>query len=78
MRRGTADLLVFWGTLLGLVRSALASGTLFALALLSLALMAIYSPVLKRHGLAGNLTVALVAGFPLMYEPSRWAPGGSA
>lgn len=67
VRRGSADLLVLWGALVGLVSAALVSGTLFALALASLALMAAYSPVLKRRGLAGNVTVAAVAGFPLMY-----------
>ena len=67
IRRGSADLLVFWGALLGLGAAALAGGTMFALACGALALMAAYSPFLKRRGLAGNLTVALVAGFPLMY-----------
>lgn len=67
VRRGTADLLVFWGTLLGLASAALVGGVLCALALVALALMGVYSPVLKRRGLAGNFTVAAVAGFPLMY-----------
>lgn len=67
VRRGPADLLVFWGALGGLGSAALVSGTVFALACGALALMAAYSPLLKRRGLAGNLTVALVAGFPLMY-----------
>src|SRR4029077_1912425 len=45
----------------------LVSGTLFGLAVVALVLMAAYSPVLKRSGLAGNVTVAVVAGFPLAY-----------
>jgi 4-hydroxybenzoate polyprenyltransferase len=67
VRRGTADLLVLWGTLVGLAGAALVSGTLVALAALCLVLMGAYSPVLKRWGLPGNLTVAAVAGFPLVY-----------
>jgi geranylgeranylglycerol-phosphate geranylgeranyltransferase len=67
LRRGTADLLVFWGTLVGVTSAALVNGTVFALALVCLVLMAAYSPVLKRRGLPGNLTVAAVAGFPLVY-----------
>ncbi|HEX4561965.1 MAG TPA: geranylgeranylglycerol-phosphate geranylgeranyltransferase [Gemmatimonadales bacterium] len=67
VRRGIADLLVWWGACLGLAGAALVSGTLFALAFVSLAVMTAYSPVLKRRGLAGNFTVAAVAGFPLMF-----------
>ena len=65
--RGTADLLVLWGTLLGLGSAALVSGTLLGLAVVALGVMAVYSPVLKRAGLRGNVTVAVVAGFPLAY-----------
>src|SRR4029077_12404751 len=67
VRRGTADLLVLWGVLVGLGSAALVSGTVFGLAVVALFLMAAYSPVLKRSGLPGNLTVAAVAGFPLAY-----------
>src|SRR5438034_687564 len=35
--------------------------------LAALAIMFLYSPVLKRRGLAGNFAVALVAGLPLWY-----------
>jgi geranylgeranylglycerol-phosphate geranylgeranyltransferase len=63
--------------LLGLGGSALVSGTLFALASVSLVLMAAYSPVLKRRGLVGNLTVAVVAGFPLMYGALAAGHGGA-
>lgn len=65
--RGTADLVALWGTLVGLASAALVSGTLFALAVVALIVMAAYSPVLKRSGFRGNLTVAVVAGFPLAY-----------
>jgi 4-hydroxybenzoate polyprenyltransferase len=58
---------VLWGAGLGLATAALVGGMLVALALVSLALMAAYSPVLKRFGVAGNFTVAAVAGFPLMF-----------
>jgi len=67
LARGTADLCVFWGVLVGLLCAALVGGALTALGALALVLMALYSPVLKRRGLAGNVTVALVAGFPLAY-----------
>jgi geranylgeranylglycerol-phosphate geranylgeranyltransferase len=77
VRRGTADMLVLWGALLGLSTAALVGGTLFALALVALALMAAYSPVLKRRGLAGNITVAAVAGFPLMYGALAVHHGGA-
>lgn len=65
--RGTADLCVLWGTLVGLGGAALVSGTMAALALVALGVMAAYSPLLKRRGIAGNAAVALVAGFPLAY-----------
>jgi len=67
LSRGTADLCVLWGILVGVGCAALVGGALTGLALLSLALMAAYSPLLKRRGLVGNLTVALVAGFPIAY-----------
>ena len=67
LSRGVADLCVLWGSLVGLAGAALVDGTLVLFALVALILMALYSPVLKRRGLPGNLTVALVAGFPLAY-----------
>ena len=65
--RGAADLAVLWGVLVGVGAAALVDGTLAALAGISLVLMAAYSPILKRWGFAGNVTVAAVAGFPLAY-----------
>src|SRR6267378_4493626 len=52
LSRGTADLCVVGGTLVGLG---------------ALAVMLVYSPLLKRRGVAGNIAVALVAGLPLEY-----------
>jgi len=77
MRRGTADLLVLWGALVGLGSAALVDGTVFGFAVVALTLMAAYSPTLKRWGLAGNLTVAAVAGFPLMYGALAVGQGGA-
>jgi len=65
--RGTAELCVVGGTLVGLAGATLVSGTALLVGLAALAVMIAYSPLLKRHGLAGNVAVALVAGLPLMY-----------
>jgi 4-hydroxybenzoate polyprenyltransferase len=65
--RGAADLLVLWGSLLGLGAAALVNGLAVLAALAALGVMAIYSPILKRRGLPGNVAVALVAGFPLAF-----------
>ena len=67
MPRGTADLCVVVGTLGGVAAAALVSGTAVLVALGALAVLIVYSPVLKRRGLPGNVAVALVAGLPLMY-----------
>ena len=67
LSRGTADLCVVGGTLFGLGAAALVSGAAVLVGLATLAVMFLYSPVLKRRGLAGNLAVALVAGLPLWY-----------
>ena len=67
LSRGTADLCVVGGTLLGLGAAALVSGAAVLVGLAALAIMFLYSPVLKRRGLAGNFAVALVAGLPLWY-----------
>jgi geranylgeranylglycerol-phosphate geranylgeranyltransferase len=65
--RGTADLCVVAGALGGAAAAALVSGTALAVGLAALGVMIVYSPVLKRRGLPGNLAVALVAGLPLQY-----------
>ncbi len=67
LARGTADLSVAGGTLLGFGAAALVSGTAVLVGGAALGLMAAYSPVLKRRGFPGNVAVALVAGLPLMY-----------
>ncbi len=67
LARGTADLCVAGGTLLGLGAAALVSGTAVFVGGAALAVMAVYSPVLKRWGFPGNIAVALIAGLPLMY-----------
>lgn len=67
LARGTADLCVAGGTLLGVGAAALVSGTALLVGLGALVVMAAYSPLLKRWGLPGNVAVALVAGLPLLY-----------
>ncbi len=67
MRRGAAHLLVFWGVLVGLGASALAGGPAVIAALVALVVMALYAPVLKTRGVAGNIAVGVVAGFPLCF-----------
>lgn len=65
--RGLADLIVFAGTMLGIAFAALVSGRLVLAALAALAVMLIYSPLLKPRPLVGNIAVALVAGSPPFY-----------
>lgn len=65
--RDRANLLIWLGTLVSLGGAALAGGWQVAAAVVVLGLMLGYSPRLKRLGLIGNLTVAVVAGFPLAY-----------
>jgi geranylgeranylglycerol-phosphate geranylgeranyltransferase len=65
--RGTADLCVVGGSLVGLTAAAFVNGTAVLVGAAALVVMMLYSPVLKRRGLPGNVAVALVAGLPLMY-----------
>jgi len=67
--RGTADLCVVSGALVGVAAAALVSGTAVLVGLGALAVMVLYSPVLKRRGPpgGGNVAVALVAGLPPFY-----------
>ena len=65
--RGTADLCVAGGAVVGLGAAALVNGTAVLVGLAAFAVLVLYSPVLKRRGLPGNLAVALVAGLPLVY-----------
>ncbi len=65
--RGTADLCVAAGAVVGLGAAALVNGTAVLVGLAAFAVLVLYSPVLKRRGVLGNVAVALVAGLPLMY-----------
>lgn len=65
--RGTAELCVVGGALVGLAGAALVSGAAVLVGLAALAVMIAYSPLLKRRGVPGNVAVALVAGLPLAY-----------
>ncbi len=67
LARGTADLCVVAGALVGLAAAALVNGAAVLVGTAALAVMIAYSPLLKRLGLPGNVAVALVAGLPLLY-----------
>ena len=67
VRRGTADLVVFLSAFLGIVAAALVSGRQVIAALVALAIMLAYSPLIKPRPLAGNIAVALIAGLPPFY-----------
>lgn len=64
--------------LLGIAASALASAWLAPVSGAVLVLFYFYSPVLKRWGLAGNITVAVLASLPFVYgavAAGRLGPG---
>ena len=65
---------------LGLLAALWVDVRLFALGLGALIVMLVYSPMLKQHGLAGNLAVAVVASLPLIYGATAigWWPAGLA
>lgn len=65
--RGVADLIVFDGSLLGIALAALVSDRQVLAASAALAVMIVYSPLLKPRPLIGNLAVAVVAGSPPFY-----------
>jgi geranylgeranylglycerol-phosphate geranylgeranyltransferase len=65
--RGMADLIVFGGTLLGLAFAGLVGGWQILAAVAALAVMFIYSPLIKPRPLLGNVAVAGVAGSPPFY-----------
>jgi len=67
IRRGSADLIVFLGALLGLAAAALVSGRQVLAAVVALAVMLAYSPLIKPRPVAGNVAVALIAGLPPFY-----------
>jgi geranylgeranylglycerol-phosphate geranylgeranyltransferase len=64
VRRGTADLIVFDGTLFALAFAGLVGGRQILVAALALVVMFLYSPLLKPRLLVGNVTVAVLAGSP--------------
>ena len=65
--RGTADLLLFAGALAGLMFAGLVGGWQVVTALAALAVMLVYSPLLKPIPLVGNVAVAVVAGSAPFY-----------
>src|SRR5438034_4363687 len=65
--RGTADLCVAGGAVVGLGAAALVNGTAVLVGLAAFAVLVLYSSVLKRRALPGNRAVAPVRGVPLMY-----------
>ena len=65
--RGTADLIVFLGALVGVAAAALVSGRQVVVALGALTVMLAYSPLIKPRPVAGNVAVALIAGLPPLY-----------
>ena len=67
IRRGTADLIVFLGALMGLTAAALVSGRQVVAALAALGVMLAYSPLCKPRPAVGNIAVALIAGLPPFY-----------
>ena len=67
IRRGTAELIVFLGALIGITAAALVSGRQVVAALAALAVMLAYSPLIKPRPAAGNIAVALIAGLPPLY-----------
>ncbi len=67
VRRGTADLIVFLGAVIGVGAAALVSGRQVIAALAALAVMLAYSPLIKPRPVAGNVAVALIAGLPPFY-----------
>jgi 4-hydroxybenzoate polyprenyltransferase len=67
LRTETAHLVIWVGIVIGIGAAALVSGRQVLVALLALAVMLGYSPLLKRRGLPGNLAVAVVGGLPLFY-----------
>src|SRR5207302_1987087 len=71
LTRGTADLCVVAGALVGLAAAALVNGGAVLVGAAALAVMIVYSPLLKRRGLPGNVAVALVAALPLVLGARR-------
>ncbi len=63
---------------LGLFAAWLVDERVFLIGLAALVVMLAYSPLLKRNGITGNLSVAVVASLPLVYGASAvgwWRAG---
>lgn len=73
LSRRAAIVVAFASALLALAASAAAGLALGAASALVLAAMALYSTHLKNAGVAGNLTVALLASLPFLY--GAWSVG---
>src|SRR5256885_169497 len=70
LARGTADLCVVAGALVGLAAAALVNGAAVLVGAAALVVMIAYSPLLKRRGLPGNVAGGAVAGAaPLAGRP---------
>ncbi|HWO89342.1 MAG TPA: UbiA family prenyltransferase [Gemmatimonadales bacterium] len=54
----------------GLVLAWMAGAATLAIATGALVVMLVYSPLLKRNGIVGNVAVAVVASLPLVYGPA--------
>lgn len=73
LRPFTALAVAATGAISGIVLAALARPALGALSAAVATLMVVYSTSLKRHGLPGNLVVAVLASLPFLY--GAWAAG---
>src|SRR3989441_5290712 len=67
LARGTADLCVVGGTLVGLGAAALVSGIAVLVGLGALVVMMLDSPALKRRGMVGHVAGALQGRPPLPF-----------
>lgn len=66
---------------LGLLAAWYADPRVFRIAVVALAVMLIYSPLLKPHGLLGNVAVAAIASLPMIYGATAvgwWRAGLAA
>ncbi|MBC7791156.1 MAG: UbiA family prenyltransferase [Anaerolineae bacterium] len=73
LSKATALGLARFAALLAVVAALLAAPSLALLTVILLVPMRFYSPHIKRLGLPGNLTVALLASLPFLY--GAWATG---
>jgi geranylgeranylglycerol-phosphate geranylgeranyltransferase len=69
----SARRLALWAAALGIGFALIAAPALGAITIAVVALMFAYSPWLKRRGVVGNATVALLASLPFLY--GAWSVG---